>query len=82
MIFPLQSIDGWGFDVEVLYIAQRHDLPIIEIPVNWYYGDDSRIRPVQDTINMFRELMKIRANGRHGVYDIHPASSVTDELPA
>lgn len=81
-IFPLQSIDGWGFDVEVLYIAQHHGLPIVEIPVNWYYGDDSHIRPVQDTFNMFRELLKIRTNGRRGLYDVRPTSSVTDELPA
>lgn len=81
-VFPLQTIDGWGFDVEVLYIAQHQGLPIVEIPVNWYYGSDSRIRPMQDTVNMFRELMRIRANGRNGLYDSSPAPAVTDEIPA
>jgi len=81
-IFPLQTVDGWGFDVEALYIAQRHGLPIIEIPVNWYYGDDSRVSPVRDTVNMVRELLAIRRNGRRGVYDRLPAPSVADELPA
>ncbi len=82
LVFPLQTIDGWGFDVEILYIAQRHNLPIKEIPVNWYYGDDSRVRPVQDTINMVRELLLIRTNGRKGLYDRLPAPPVAGELPA
>lgn len=68
-LFPLQQIDGWGFDVEVLYIAQRKGLRLIEIPIHWYYQDDSRVRPVQDTVNMVRELLKIRKMGRAGLYD-------------
>lgn len=78
-VFPLQTIDGWGFDVEVLYIAQRHNLPIVEIPVNWYYGADSRVSPLRDTINMLKELLLIRRNGRKGLYDELPASSPVDE---
>jgi dolichyl-phosphate beta-glucosyltransferase len=69
LIFPLQRVDGWGFDVELLYIAQRHGLPIFEVPVNWYYREDSRVRPVLDTVTMVGELLKIRRNGREGVYD-------------
>jgi len=68
-VFPLQRIDGWGFDVELLYIAQRQGLPIIEVPIEWYYRDDSRVRPFVDTITMVGEVMKIRRNGRDGVYD-------------
>jgi dolichyl-phosphate beta-glucosyltransferase len=81
-IFPLQTIDGWGFDVEVLYIAQRHGLPIVEVPVNWYYGEDSRVSPLRDTINMLNELLLIRRNGRRGLYDKLPAAPVADELSA
>lgn len=72
IVFPLQRIDGWGFDVELLYIAQRRGLPIVEVPVNWYYRDDSRVRPVMDTLTMVGELVKIRRNGREGVYDPPP----------
>ncbi len=81
-IFLLQTINGWSFDVEVLFIARRQGMPIVEIPVNWYYGDDSRVQPVQDTINMFIELMRIRANGRRGLYDRPAPATLTDELPA
>ena len=80
LVFPLQRIDGWGFDVELLYIAQRHGLPIVEVPINWYYRDDSRVRPVLDTLTMLSELMKIRRNGREGVYD-HSSPPLADEAP-
>jgi dolichyl-phosphate beta-glucosyltransferase len=68
-IFPIQRIEGWGFDVEILYIAQRHGLSVVEVPVNWYYGEDSRVRPIHDTFTMIRDLWKIRRNGRAGYYD-------------
>jgi dolichyl-phosphate beta-glucosyltransferase len=69
LAFALQKLDGWSFDVEVLYIARRYNLRLIEIPIRWYYQNDSRVRPVQDTINMVRELLRIRRNGRAGLYD-------------
>jgi dolichyl-phosphate beta-glucosyltransferase len=81
-IFPLQSIDGWSFDVEVLFIARQLGVPIVEIPVHWYYGEDSRVRPFQDTINMVSELLRIRMNGRRGLYTAPPNRSVADEIPA
>jgi dolichyl-phosphate beta-glucosyltransferase len=80
-IFPLQRIDGWGFDVELLYIAQRHGLPIVEIPVNWYYRDDSRVRPIHDTMTMVGELLLIRRNGSAGLYDPQQPPRA-DEVPA
>jgi dolichyl-phosphate beta-glucosyltransferase len=81
-IFPRQRISGWGFDVELIAIAQRQGIPVVEIPVNWYYGAESRVRPIHDTINMVRELMKIRSNARHGIYDNGSAGAVRDEVSA
>lgn len=74
--FPLQHLDGWSFDVEVLYIARLHHLRLVEIPIRWYYQTDSRVRPVQDTINMVRELLKIRGNGRRGLYNRQAAVAI------
>lgn len=68
-IFPLQRIEGWGFDVEVLYIAQRHGFVVVEVPVDWYYGQDSRVRPFYDTFTMIRDLLEIRRSGRAGYYN-------------
>ncbi|HID89599.1 MAG TPA: glycosyltransferase family 2 protein [Anaerolineae bacterium] len=68
-LFSVQRIDGWAFDVEVLYIALRRGYRIVEVPINWYYGEGSRVHPVRDSINMLREVFRIRRNGRLGVYD-------------
>lgn len=68
-ILPSQTIDGWAFDVELLFIALRRGYRVVEIPVVWYYGENSRISPVRDTINMIREVLRIRYNGWTGRYD-------------
>jgi len=68
-IFRRQVIDGWGFDVEVLYIARKLGIGITEVPIDWYYSPSSRIDPIRDTIRMFNEVLLVRANDRRGVYD-------------
>jgi glycosyltransferase involved in cell wall biosynthesis len=68
-ILPNQTIDGWAFDVELLFIALRRGYRIVEVPVQWYYGANSRVSPVRDTINMIREVLRIRYNGLVGRYD-------------
>ena len=68
-ILPNQTIDGWAFDVELLFIALRRGYRVIEVPIEWYYGENSRISPVRDTINMIREVLRIRYNGWTGRYD-------------
>jgi len=71
-ILPCQTIDGWAFDVELLFIALRHGYRVVEVPINWYYGENSRVSPVRDTINMIREVLRIRYNGFTGRYDSRP----------
>jgi len=68
-IFSVQTVDGWAFDVEVLYVAQRRGYRIVEVPVDWYYGEGSRVSPIRDSLNMVREVLRIRRAGRTGVYD-------------
>ncbi|MBN2304626.1 MAG: glycosyltransferase family 2 protein [Anaerolineae bacterium] len=68
-LFPLQTMNGWSFDVEILYAAQRRGYRIAEVPVNWYYKANTRINPIRDSINMFVEVFRIRRNGRRGLYD-------------
>ena len=82
IVFPLQQLDGYAFDVEVLYIARLHNLHLIEVPIHWHHQTDSRVRPLQDTFSMVRELVKIRRNGRAGLYrSPAPRPAVADELP-
>jgi dolichyl-phosphate beta-glucosyltransferase len=68
-LFSNQTIDGFGFDVEVLYIAQKRDYKIIEVPIHWYYQSESKVHPVKDTVRMVRDMLKVRQNDRHGHYE-------------
>jgi glycosyltransferase involved in cell wall biosynthesis len=68
-VFNYQTMDGWGFDVEVLFIAQKRGYVIVEVPINWYYSANSRIHPIRDSIGMFREVIKIRLNDWRGRYE-------------
>lgn len=67
-LFARQRIDGWAFDVEVLFLAARSGYTIREIPITWRYDPSSRVRPVRDTIAMMRELLAIRRNAMRGLY--------------
>lgn len=67
-IVSRQTIDGWAFDVELLYIAQQHKMTVIEIPIEWHYRPNSRINPIQDSFDMFRQVWEIRKKGKNGVY--------------
>lgn len=67
-VFASQTISGWAFDVEVLFIAQQRGYTIVEVPINWYYRANSRVNPIRDSIDMFVEVLKIRLNGWRGRY--------------
>lgn len=79
-IFPYQTISGWGFDPEVLYIARLRGLRIVEVPIDWYFQADSRVSPVRDTIHMLRDVFQIRRNDRMGVYSPHFTPLGTEAL--
>lgn len=68
-LFSLQRLNGWTFDVEVLYIAQQRGYQIVEIPIPWYYIPGSRIQLLRDWLVMFTDLIRIRRNWRHGLYE-------------
>jgi dolichyl-phosphate beta-glucosyltransferase len=67
-LFNRQILNGWAFDVEVLFIALRRGYTIREVPITWRYDPSSRVRPVHDTIAMLRELLVIRWNDLVGRY--------------
>lgn len=67
-IFPLQTMSGWSFDVEVLAIARELGYAITEVPVLWYYQEGSRINVFKDSWRMFRDLWRIRRNRKQGMY--------------
>jgi glycosyltransferase involved in cell wall biosynthesis len=67
-IFPLVTVNGWAFDIEVLSIARARGLRIVEIPIEWHYRRESQLKLLRDGVSMFRELIRIRARARGGAY--------------
>ena len=67
-LFSVQVLDGWAFDAEVLYIAQKNGMHIVEVPVRWNYDGQSKINVVRDSIKMFKDLLQIRRNEKAGLY--------------
>jgi len=68
-IFPLQRIERWGFDPEILFLARKFGFSVQEIPVEWGHSGDTRINPVVDGSRMFVEMLHIRWNDLTGKYD-------------
>ena len=68
-LFPLQTITGWTFDVEILFIAKKRGMRVIEVPINWYFNAGSRVRILRDSATMFTDLFRIRLNNLKGIYD-------------
>lgn len=67
-IFNLQTLDGWSFDIELLYIARKYGYRIREIPIHWYHDTDTKVRALPDAIRMFKDIFHIHANARRGLY--------------
>ena len=59
-VFPMTTIEGWAFDVEVLAIARRMGLRIVEVPIEWHYREQSRVSMLRDPLRMIRDLVRIR----------------------
>ena len=68
-IFPLQEIERWGFDPELLYLAGRLGFKVVEVPVEWAHREGTRINPLRDGARMFADMLRIRWNGLTGKYN-------------
>jgi hypothetical protein len=67
-IFPLQHIERWGFDPEILFLAKRFNFNVAEVPVAWSHREGTQIHPLRDGIRMLGEVMKVRWNALSGKY--------------
>jgi dolichyl-phosphate beta-glucosyltransferase len=75
-VFSAATLDGWAFDIEALVIARTQGWRIGEVPIEWHYGADSRVRPFRDSYRMLRDLWMIRARSRSGAYRLLASSSL------
>lgn len=81
-VFPLQRIERWGFDPEILFLARKFGFTVKEVPVAWGHSGGARINPVVDGARMFMEMLRIRWYGLTGKYDGGPRlSAAAKTLP-
>src|SRR6266853_2437774 len=60
-ILKAARIDGFAFDVELLYRAQREGFRIREVPVRWNHSEGSKVSFFRDSLRMLREVIALRA---------------------
>jgi dolichyl-phosphate beta-glucosyltransferase len=75
-LFQRQTLPGWAFDVEVLFVARLLGYSIVEIPIPWYFNPDSKVSVLRDSTRMALDLFKIRLNALRGVYTSRYAAKV------
>jgi dolichyl-phosphate beta-glucosyltransferase len=68
IIFEQQRIERFGFDPELLYLAERHGLRAAEIPVRWAHSPATKVSMLRDSVKMFVDVFTIRLNGFNGYY--------------
>lgn len=61
-LFSSQHLPTWIFDVEILLLAQQVRIPVAEVPVHWHEVAGSKIRLLNDSVGMLRDLLVLRAN--------------------
>ena len=68
IVFQQQRIEDFGFDPEILFLARRHGLRIVEIPVSWAHDPRTKVHMLRDSLRMFNDLWQIRWNALRGRY--------------
>lgn len=85
-VFPLQRVEGWGFDPEILFLAAQFGFRMVEVPVRWGHDTRTRINPLLDGARMVSDMLLIRWNSISGKYSgarlpqVHP-EAVGGHLP-
>ncbi|MGH9589005.1 MAG: glycosyltransferase [Terracidiphilus sp.] len=75
-VFPLLSLDGWGYDIEMIHVALTLGLHVQEVDLRLIHEyRDSHLRPIADGCATLWELFRIRRNHQHGAYGVAIASS-------
>lgn len=71
-LFGQQTLTGWSFDIEILYLARRQRMKIKEVPIQWYFDPDSKVSAVRDALRMIGDIFRIHVHSLSGGYDLSP----------
>ena len=80
-VFPLQRIERWGFDPEILFLAGKFGFRVEEVPVRWGHAGGTRINPLRDGAHMLQEMLRIRWYDFTGKYDVGVSAQPVETLP-
>jgi dolichyl-phosphate beta-glucosyltransferase len=67
-VFSRQTLQGWSFDIELLYLARKRGYRIEEVPIHWYHHPETKVSAVRDAMRMIQDIFRIHANARRGLY--------------
>lgn len=67
-LFSLLTINRWGFDSEVLFLAKKHKYKILEIPVEWINDSSTKVNLKRDVFQSLKEIIQIRINNLKKLY--------------
>jgi dolichyl-phosphate beta-glucosyltransferase len=67
-LFRVQTLDGWSFDIELLFVARMRGYRLTEVPIHWYFQSESKVHAVRDALRMLGDIFTIRRNARRGLY--------------
>jgi dolichyl-phosphate beta-glucosyltransferase len=67
-LFQVQTIPGFSFDIELLYVARMRGYRLTELPIDWYYQSDSKVHAIRDALRMIWDIFTIRWNAMRGLY--------------
>jgi dolichyl-phosphate beta-glucosyltransferase len=86
-LFSRASVDGYGFDLEILYVARRRGHRIAEVPINWTDQAGTRVSVLRDGLLMLRDLLAVRRRYAAGGYAAdtgheHDVRDYAEEIPA
>lgn len=67
-LFALQTMQGFSFDLEILYLAHKFRFPTVEVPVAWYDAPGSKVDSIRDTARFLKDMLRLKTLDRQGVY--------------
>jgi glycosyltransferase involved in cell wall biosynthesis len=73
-VFQLQTIERWGFDPEILFIARKRGYRVVEVPVSWAHDERTRISYLRDGTRMLQDIAIVRWNALRGHYNGSPVA--------
>lgn len=68
-LFRKQRIEGFAFDAEILYLARKFGYKIKQVPISWYNSPASKVSIIRHSLQMLKDLIKMRWADRRGLYD-------------